>query len=470
MPDDRRRFALRKDGKETSVFKGNSPRQAAMKAARRIEPSEHKTDAMENLQRIRLREQGTIKIHIYNAWAWKDSAGKNEPEWLDDTVTRANVSKVNVETVTKSEEELDYDRLEPLLFDQPIEVTQKKCNKCGSPLENGLEQVVPVREVPNPPTVRYKRHHYQCENCNNQITAQQGNCPSTGGYGINLLAQAVLFRYEYRIPYRKVAELFRQLYSCEISSASAVHLCERMADVARTEYKEIQDSVQSADILYIDETPHSVGDSKHWLWAFTTGDETLFVFSDTRGSTVLEEVLGKNFTGIIVCDGHRAYPAFHSRLQRCWTHLLRGADSLEKTDTEAWSIYEELQELFEGLKTFLDTEPTPFQRIIIRTEARKQLERLLATEVDSEEATDALTMLGNGLGDWLTFVNYPDVEPTNHKIEALLREPIILRGVIGTLRSKKGMRLHETFLSLLRTWKQQGRNPYSELQRLAHQV
>ena len=79
-------------------------------------------------------------------------------------------------------------------------------------------------------------------------------------------------------------------------------------------------------------------------------------------------------------------------------------------------------------------------------------------------------MLENGIGHWLTFLVHSDVEPTNNTAEAMLREPIMMRRIIRTLRNQKGMRLHEVFLTLLKTWKQQGANPYTELQRLAGKV
>jgi transposase len=336
-------------------------------------------------------------------------------------------------------------------------------------LEN-VSVVIPVNEVEQPENIRYLRHHYECENCNNSVIAHQSNCPTEGGYGTNLLAQMVLFRYEYRIPYKKLAHLIQQLYSCDIHRTTVLNACERMERTARSEYEALHERIQSAEVLYADETPHLVDGSKSWIWAFTTGDETLYVFRDSRGSEVLEEVLGEEFTGIIVCDGHRSYSAYHSQLQRCWTHLLRGTDSLSDDDTEAWGIYNQLFEIFDGLKEFVNTDPSPVQRIIVQRESRKELRRIAETEVESEDAEDVLTMLGNGIGHWLTFVVYPQVKPTNNTVEAILREPIAMRRIIRTLKNEKGMRLHETFLSLLRTWKQRDANPYTELKRLAQKV
>ena len=94
MSDEKRRFVLRENGTETNVT-GKAPRQATLKAARRFEPEENKKEALANTERICLREHGTIDIHIYDTWAWKEDAPDDGPEWLGEEITQANVSKVD---------------------------------------------------------------------------------------------------------------------------------------------------------------------------------------------------------------------------------------------------------------------------------------------------------------------------------------------------------------------------------------
>lgn len=94
--DGKRNFALRDaDGTEESVYSGNTPRQAALKAARRLEPgsSESAADRTE----LRLREKGTDKVHIYEGWAWRETAPDNKPDWMPGEITEANVSKKGIE-------------------------------------------------------------------------------------------------------------------------------------------------------------------------------------------------------------------------------------------------------------------------------------------------------------------------------------------------------------------------------------
>ena len=94
--EDTRNFALRDDiGNETSVFSGRTPRQAALKAARRLEPA--KSEQQAEHHELRLREKGTKKVHIYDGRAWKETAPDDKPDWMPSDITEANVSKKGIE-------------------------------------------------------------------------------------------------------------------------------------------------------------------------------------------------------------------------------------------------------------------------------------------------------------------------------------------------------------------------------------
>ncbi|MFB6094889.1 MAG: non-histone chromosomal MC1 family protein [Halodesulfurarchaeum sp.] len=95
--DGKRNFALRNsDGEETSVFSGNTPRQAALKAARRLDDVGSSESSAPH-QEIKLREKGTDKVHIYEAWAWEESSPEDSPDWMPSDITEANVSKKGIE-------------------------------------------------------------------------------------------------------------------------------------------------------------------------------------------------------------------------------------------------------------------------------------------------------------------------------------------------------------------------------------
>jgi hypothetical protein len=98
--DGKRNFVLIEEGNdETSIYSGSMPRQAALKAARDLDPMDSEDEAKSHATEIRLRERGTDKVHIYDAWAWIDSPPEDRPEWMEgrDRIKKGNVSKQGIE-------------------------------------------------------------------------------------------------------------------------------------------------------------------------------------------------------------------------------------------------------------------------------------------------------------------------------------------------------------------------------------
>jgi len=87
-------YVLQKGGKDTEhVFTGNSPRQAALKAATR------------GFTDIRLRERGrrnkdgTYSVHVFTGSRKKVSAPSNAPDWMPKTIWKPVVSKKRVDHI-----------------------------------------------------------------------------------------------------------------------------------------------------------------------------------------------------------------------------------------------------------------------------------------------------------------------------------------------------------------------------------
>jgi len=122
--------------------------------------------------------------------------------------------------------------------------------------------------------------------------------------------------------------------------------------------------------------------------------------------------------------------------------------------------------MFVGLQSWLETDPSPRERAQMHRSCQNGLRSLVERSVTAESVATLLGKIEGGIDHWLTFIGEPAVSPTNNAAENALREPVVLRKIIGTLRNDRGMFVHETILSLLATWRQQGRNPYEELRRV----
>jgi transposase len=355
--------------------------------------------------------------------------------------------------------------------DEEVEVTCDCCPECGQHFDESVG-VSPrlVEEIPDPqpPEItQYNRHCYQCESCGTETVATHPDCPDEGQFGVNVIAQSALSRYDYRLPYRKIADRFEQLHGLELSGASAWHATERAARAGRCEYEQIRRQIQQADVVHIDETGLKRDGEQAWIWTFTTENHTLYAVRESRGSDVPAEVLGEDFAGTVICDGWTAYPAFSDNLQRCWAHILREAEDAAENQPEGKPIYDSLKQLYVALQTRLESDLTIRERAELQRVARRELESLIERSVPDGPVATLIRKIEGGLDHWLTFVGEPAVSPTNNAAENALREPVVLRKLIGTLRNDRGMFVHETVLSLLATWRQQGRNPYDELKRVS---
>jgi transposase-like protein len=289
--------------------------------------------------------------------------------------------------------------------------------------------------------------------CGNHVIATHPDCPNEGNFGKRALAHITLLKYSDRLPHRKVCETLEREFGLRITPATVLDVIRRVRDALRAKYNAIKKRIRSADVVYVDETGIRVNGAKYWIWVFVIDTDTLVVIRHSRGKNVLKEVLGKHFKGIIVCDGYRSYPSFSKQLQRCWAHLLREAKFAAKKFAEAVPLCESLHDLYNGLTEEIKEKPPPDERKKLWESAYQKLSDLTKQGYVEEKVRNFVGKIRNGLKYFLTFVITPGVEPTNNRAERALREHVVIRKIIGTLRNEKGTKIHETITSCLATWK-----------------
>lgn len=347
-----------------------------------------------------------------------------------------------------------------------IEVTEDKCPKCGSKLGKPIssERKV-IIDVPEPQPLRvieFTLHHYKCNNCHEEIIASHPDCPSKGIFGRNILSQVALMKYKGRLPHRKIKEFLKGIYGIDLSTATIFDFTRRVSESLRGEYERILKRIRKARVVHGDETGIKVNGKKYWIWVFTTGLETLFVITKSRGEKVLKRTL-KGFDGIIVCDGWKPYRKFTNKIQRCWAHLLREADDLAEKFPESVLFSEALHKIYDTSRELLSKDPPPVERRKIWSRMRRWMGIWLNKDHGSDRVQKFVKKVKSGFDHWFTFILNHEVEPTNNRAERALREHVVQRKIIGTLRNEKGTFIHETIPTVLTTWEQQGLNPFSEL-------
>lgn len=354
-----------------------------------------------------------------------------------------------------------YEREEPEI-DKTIQHTVDICPYCNAHLNTKEILEVFEEEIPEMKKIKVIKHLIEwgiCPKCNKRVVAKN-NAPADR-FGPNLKSYITLLKHDDRLPLRKVQSTLERDHNFKITHTGIMKIIRGVAKKLKEPYYNIIKAIRSSRIIYIDETQYKLNGETWWLWTFVTQTDVLFVIRKSRSKKVLEEILGKKFNGIIVCDGWSAYHDFADILQRCWAHLLRESHHLLQNHKEFEFFNGQLNELFQEIKNIRLKPPNDEKRHEL---AEKMKERLFAIAKRMEKEIYAKTLatkIKNGIDYWFTCVEYLDVEPTNNFAEQALRELIVQRKIMGGLRSEKGAETLEIISTMIATWKKQD-NPLLE--------
>ncbi len=352
---------------------------------------------------------------------------------------------------------------EPLTPDQRIALTASRCAKChGEHLRfRGTETRQEVEVVRKRVVTEYEQAVYDCLDCGAEVRPALPSGREPAGYGLQLQTEIVLGKVEERLPYRKLEErLAREgIPSCPATLQAVVW---GASEKLKGEETAILRRLRASPWVHADESSYRIDGRKVWIWVFCTEVDLLLVIRPSRGREVVEEVLGKEYTGQIVCDGWKGYLGWV--LQRCWAHLLRYAKSGAEESAEGKALYATLCEVYRQMTQGLGT-ASPKARARRITVGTKALTRLLRRYGRNRSAgvERVVTYLRNGRAGWLTFLEHPGMDATNNRGERGLREAIVIRKIIGTLRNWRGAEAFARLLSVLGTWKLRGENPSARL-------
>ena len=337
-------------------------------------------------------------------------------------------------------------------------------NLLGNPVKT---QKKIIEDIPEPQPLivtQFTILHYFCNHCNKEVIPTDPELPEEGRFGPNLQAEIALMKYEDRLPYEKITNNLNRKYNLNLVAATALDIVRRVADKLQAEYEAIKQEVKNSKQANADETGIKIKGVKHWAWTFITLVSVLFMIRPKRDQEVVKEALGRDYQGILTCDGFKSYPSCVKKIQRCWAHLLREAKWLaENYKGHAVIMYNWLCELFKKIKK-VTVETLRRVREKLYDMYIREMKSWIGTAKFHKETKSFATTLENGLEDWFTCVLYPWIEPTNNKAERALRE-IVVQRKISSLWNQKGARMKEVIISILATWDLRGLNTFSMLRK-----
>ena len=166
--------------------------------------------------------------------------------------------------------------------------------------------------------VRYSFSRYICWNCKATFHLYVRKPKYRAGLCAYLLYQII----DVQIPQNAVANSVRQLFGLPLSRGLINHVKSIEASRYQAAYSMILNRISAGKLVHADETKVAVGGKDGYVWVFTNLEDVTFVYSETRESSTLQDVL-RNFQGVLVSDFYAAYDSIECAQQKCLIHLMR---------------------------------------------------------------------------------------------------------------------------------------------------
>lgn len=284
---------------------------------------------------------------------------------------------------------------------------------------------------------------------------------SKGIYGKNLQSTVVMLK-NLTNSHEKIADIIRELGAPSFSDVAVQNITDRFANKLEKERQALLEEIRKAPYVNADETGMRKDGQNGFVWGIFTKTISIFHTAISRARENIEKLL-PDFKGVIVVDGYNAYDEFPLK-QRCWAHLIREFKDYAKDNEEIEVQYQRLKTLYEILKV-LNTKPPDENEI---KKAKWVLNDIVTCLKVIKEAKGLVTLIENGGDDWFTALYYKDVPLHNNHAERELRPLVLLRKSIGCYRNEKGKRWIDIVVSVLHTWKLQGKNLFRSLSAIAY--
>lgn len=276
--------------------------------------------------------------------------------------------------------------------------------------------------------------------------------------GPNLLSLATLLKTDYGLSWEKVARLCGVAFGVTVTASALCRGSMRVAAKLQPTLEAVRESVRTSPTVCPDETGWRTGGHSRWLWVFVSPSATVYSIAPGRGAEVAAEVIGFDYSGILVRDGWLAYRRFKEAThQTCIGHLLRRcSEILELAKAGARRIPKAVKGLLQDALALRDARDdyTKHGFLSLAGKLRARLDRLLQENPRYPPNAKFLKHLRNERHALFTFLDVDGLSATNWAAEQAIRPSVLARKLSGGNRTDRGADAHAGLLSVVQTAKQ----------------
>lgn len=355
--------------------------------------------------------------------------------------------------------------------------TLDHCPDCGGPLQNAravprVVQQVEIEAMPLRITEHRGRAHW-CPSCR-QVHYAPLPAPVTkaGLLGPRLTALVAFLKGVGHASFSTIRQFLRDVVGVTVSRGQLAKVVQKVSASLAAPYDELRAALPGEGRVNVDETGHPDQGDPLWTWCFRASGYTLFKIDPTRKATVLLDVLGAEFDGLLGCDYFGAYRKYmrlsDARVQFCLAHLIRDVRFLVEHPRAANRRYgtlllNHLRKLFGVIHRRESFASDASFRRTLATVRNDLVAAAILHLVDTPEAGNLADRFVDHYESYFRFITEPDLEPTNNLAEQAIRFAAIHRRLTQGTRGSAGQRWCERIWTVIATCQQQGRSVFDYL-------
>jgi transposase len=314
----------------------------------------------------------------------------------------------------------------------------------------------------------HQRLRRRCRCCGKVTLAGVAVGTPAGAFGPNLCATVVgLCAHMSR---EQVARFVCDTFGCPITAASVEAICKRASHALVGAYDQLADAVREQPVVHADETGWRWPDQRRWAWLACSEKIAVYHLTDSRAARVAKQLLGEDFTGIVVSDRYAGYNwIVPAQRQVCWSHLSRDFQALIDRGGRIARLGRALKQTASEILAVHRAHDAESRPVAWHEPELLDLHHRLMDlfEQGSRMRDDRTSRFCCGLLDiwpalW-TFTETPGVDPTNNRAERALRFTVLLRKRSGGTRTDHGDRFIERLLTVRETCRLQRRSLHNYL-------
>ena len=356
-----------------------------------------------------------------------------------------------------------------------VPVTLAACPACGGPrAEERVDcaSTTAIPAIPRPQVTPYRVAVCRCRVCGKQVRGQHPDvAPDQHGapahrVGHRAMAAAHGLHDGIGIPGRKVPWVLETLHGLTLTQGAITQDALRRAtgEVGRA-YARVRAAVPERPVVHTDDTGWRVGGAPASLMACETDEVTVYQIRSQHRHEEVQEVMPTDYAGVMVTDRGRSYDAqaFDAVAQpKCLAHILRSiSEVLQTKKGRSRDVGERLKGLLQDAIQLWHAGHTGEVAGFV-TEAQRLRDALthhlrprLLSDPDNQRLLNGIGQQ-HDRGHVRRFVADPQVEPTNHRAERVLRPAVIARKVSQCSKNPAGAQAFAALKSVVQTLAKQG--------------